>query len=318
MTIPTYDLLMLPVLRHCAETTWQMRDLIRRIADDLGLSEEERAAQIPSGSTTIIASRVHWAKTYLKQAGLLEQPKRGVVQITQRGRDVLASNPTKIDTGLLEIYPEFQSFVRRTKSTSGPATEDLTMVGPAPESSSIQPSETPEEQITTASKTLNEALRDALLARILEASPTFFEQLIIDLLLRMGYGGSSADAGEHLGRTGDGGVDGVIREDHLGLDRVYLQAKRFQPGNTVGSEMVQAFIGALIGKGAQKGVLITTSTFSKAALNVATQTGSLRLVLLDGYALTNLMVRFNVGVRISQTIDIKRVDLDYFEDSEPE
>jgi len=183
---------------------------------------------------------------------------------------------------------------------------------------SVVPSATPEEQITAASRTLNEALRDALLARILEGSPAFFEKLIIDLLLAMGYGGSRSDAGEQLGGTGDGGVDGVIREDQLGLDRVYLQAKRFQPGNTVGSETVQAFIGALIGKGAQKGVLITTSSFSKSALNVANQSGTLRLVLLDGDALTNLMVRFNVGVRVSQTVDIKHADLDYFEAGEPE
>jgi len=156
------------------------------------------------------------------------------------------------------------------------------------------------------------------MTRILEGTPEFFERLIIDLLLKMGYGGSRVDAGEQLGRTGDGGVDGVIREDQLGLDRVYLQAKRYQPGNTVGSETVQAFVGALVGRGAQKGVLITTSTFSKAALNAANQSGQLRLVLVDGDELTRLMVRFGVGVRKAQTIELKRIDLDYFEDTEPE
>ena len=165
---------------------------------------------------------------------------------------------------------------------------------------------------------MNEALRDALLTRVLEASPAFFERAIIDLLLAMGYGGSRADAGEQLGGTGDGGVDGVIREDQLGLDRVYLQAKRYQPGNTIGSETVQAFIGALVGRGAQKGVLITTSAFSKAALNAANQSGHLRLVLIDGNELTNLMVRFNVGVRVARTVEVKRIDLDYFGDAEPE
>ena len=142
--------------------------------------------------------------------------------------------------------------------------------------------------------------------------------MIIDLLLAMGYGGSGSDAGEHLGGTGDGGVDGVIREDQLGLDRVYLQAKRYKPGNTIGSEVVQAFVGALVGKGAHKGVLITTSTFSKAALNAVNQSGSLRLVLLDGDALTKLMLRFNVGVRVARTVEIKRINLDYFEDAETE
>ncbi len=181
-----------------------------------------------------------------------------------------------------------------------------------------EPSSTPEEQIAAASATLDEALRDALLGRILEGSPAFFEKLIIDLLLAMGYGGSRSDAGEQLGGTGDGGIDGIIREDQLGLDRVYLQAKRYQPGSTVGSETVQAFIGALVGRGAHKGVLITTSTFSKAALQAANQSGSLRLVLIDGDALTTLMVRFNVGVHVARTVEIKRVDTNYFDDAETE
>lgn len=181
-----------------------------------------------------------------------------------------------------------------------------------------EPSSTPEEQIAAASATLDESLRDALLARILEGSPAFFEKLIVDLLLAMGYGGSRSDAGEQLGGTGDGGIDGVIREDQLGLDRVYLQAKRYQPGNTVGSETVQAFIGALVGRGAHKGVLITTSSFSKAALTAASQSGSLRLVLIDGDSLTKLLVRFNVGVRVARSVEIKRIDADYFGDAETE
>jgi restriction system protein len=283
----------------------------------LGLTPEERAQRIiPSGSTSVINSRVHWAKTYLKQAGLVSQPKRAVIEITSRGREVLAGNPTKIDAAQLQQFDEFRAFLGRTKldnsglvATVEPITVATVMA---------EPSSTPEEQITSASRALNEALRDALLARVLEGTPTFFEKLIVDLLMAMGYGGSRADAGEQLGGTGDGGVDGVIREDQLGLDRVYLQAKRYQPSNTVGSEAVQAFIGALVGKGAQKGVLITTSSFSKAAINAANQSGHLRLVLIDGDELTTLLVRFNVGVRIARTVEIKRVDLDYFEDAEPE
>lgn len=314
MPIPTYDALMLPVLRHSAEKTWHIRDLVTRIADDLTLSQEERDQEIPSGGTKLIANRVHWAKTYLKQAGLLEQPKRGLVQVSQRGRELLSSNPSKIDTALLQRFDEFRAFLGRTKPSNGSSS----LPSPDPLPLLTGPSSTPEEQIGAAARALDESLRDALLARILEASPSFFERLIIDLLLAMGYGGSRSDAGEQLGGTADGGVDGVIREDQLGLDRVYLQAKRYQPGNTVGSETVQAFIGALVGKGAHKGVLITTSTFSKAAFNAASQSGSLRLVLIDGDALTNLLVRFNVGVRVQRTVDIKRVDLDYFEDAEPE
>lgn len=311
MAIPTYDTLMLPVLKLSGERTWSMRDMIGRISDDLSLTERERAETIPSGTESLIASRVHWAKTYLKQAGLVEQPRRGMVQISAAGRKVLATNPERIDGQFLRQFPEFMSFLSRTKSPNG-AAEDVATPTPA------APSSTPEEQISTASLALDEALRDALLARVLEAPPAFFERLIVDLLVAMGYGGSRADAGEHLGGTGDGGVDGVIREDQLGLDRVYLQAKRYQPGNTIGSEAVQAFIGALIGKGAQKGVFITTSSFSRQALAAASQSGTLRLVLIDGTELTRLMVRFNVGAQVARTVKIKRVDLDYFDETETE
>ncbi len=319
MPVPTYDMLMLPVLRLCAEKLWLMRDLVNRVADDLRLTQAEREQMIPSGSMTVITSRVHWAKTYLKQAGLVEQPKRAHVQISPRGRKVLASNPSKIDSALLQEFDEFRNFLTRTKSEDAPSLPGV----PSPMASTLviappESANTPDEQIASASLTLNESLRDALLARVLEGNPTFFEKLIVDLLLAMGYGGSRADAGEQLGGTGDGGVDGVIREDQLGLDRVYLQAKRYQPGNTVGSEAVQAFMGALVGKGAQKGVLITTSTFSKAAINVASQSGHLRLVLIDGAELTRLMVRFNVGVRVARTVEIKRIDLDYFDDTDLE
>lgn len=313
MPIPTYDALMLPVLRLCAEKTWTMRDLIGRIADNLGLTSEERLRQLPSGRVTEIASRVHWAKFYLKHAGLIEQPKRGSIQISAKGRSVIVTSPTKIDVAFLKKIPEFLAFYSPTKG--GLDTEAPANYVTIPESN---PSQTPEEQIVAASTLLDEAVRDALLARILEGTPEFFEKLIIDLLLAMGYGGSRSDAGQRIGGTGDGGVDGVIREDHLGLDNIYLQAKRYKPGNSVGSETVQSFIGALVGRSAQKGVLITTSSFTKAAVASANQSGSYRIVLIDGRELTKLMVRFKVGVRVAQTIEIQRVDLDYFDDGEPE
>ena len=316
MPIPTHDALMLPLLRLCSDRAWVMRDLIGRIADDLGLTTPERDQMIPSGSVSVIASRVHWAKTYLKQAGLVAQPKRAHVAITDQGRELLRRNPARIDAALLNGYDEFRAFLDRTKSRAAPrAASPAASIAPAP---AAEATGTPDEQIASASLTLNEFLREALLARVLECNPAFFEKLIVDLLLAMGYGGSRADAGEQLGGTGDGGVDGVIREDQLGLDRVYLQAKRYQAGNTVGSEAVQAFMGALVGKGAQKGVLITTSSFSKAAATVARQSGHLRLVLIDGDELTRLMLRFGVGVRIARTVEIKRIDLAYFEDTEPE
>jgi len=231
------------------------------------------------------------------------------VKISATGQELLNSNPTKIDIPLLQSFPEFQGFLNKTKSLEKTA-------GAASAAPIGIPASTPEEQLEAASGALDEALRDALLARILEASPTSFEKLIIDLLLAMGYGGSRTDAGEQLGRTGDGGVDGVIREDRLGLDRVYLQAKRYKPGNPVDSPTVQGFVGALVGRGAQKGVLITTSTFTKHALEAAKQSGALRIVLINGDTLTNLMMQFKVGVRVARTVEIKRIDLDYFDDIE--
>ena len=281
-----------------------MGELIQRIADDLGLSDEERSRLLPSGSTTVIGSRVGWAKTYLKQAGLIEQPSRGMARSTPQGREWLARSPKQIELADLRTLPAFRAFASRTRGgISITASEEPTLP---------QRSETPNEQITAAAQTLDVLLREAVLARILAAPPAFFERLIIDLLLAMGYGGSGEDAGRQLGGTGDGGVDGLIQEDQLGFDRVYLQAKRYQPGNTVGSEAVQAFMGALVGKAAHKGVLITTSSFSRAAVSAAERTGQLRIILIDGNELTRLMLRFNVGVRVVETVQIKDVDLTYF------
>lgn len=313
LPIPTYDMLMLPVLRLCASQAWAMRDLIAQMGLTLNLSAEELAQEIPSRGTKLLANRVHWAKTYLKKAGLLEQPRRGFVEISDVGKQVLACNPERIDIALLERFDGFRAFLGAAKPSVGP-----TSVNPGSAQDMQEALSTPEEQIFAASMKLDDTLRDALLARVLECSPAFFEKMIVDLLLAMGYGGSRADAGQRIGGTGDGGVDGVISEDQLGLDRIYMQAKRYQPGNSVGSDAVQGFVGALVGKGAQKGVLITTSTFTKAAMTVSTQLGSLRLVLIDGEALTKLMMRFNVGVRVAQAVEIKRIDLDFFEDGENE
>ena len=318
MPIPTFDELMLPVLKLCAVQTWLMRDLVGRLSDDFKLTLNEQEQMIPSGSLTVMASRTHWAKTYLKQAGLVEQPKRAYVSISAQGRELLSTKPLKIDTKLLKSYPEFLAFIGGVRSDDHKITNAPLSMTVAQSINTEASSRTPEEQIASAYSTLDETLRDALLARILDSTPAFFERLIIDLLISMGYGGSRADAGEQLGGTGDGGVDGVIREDQLGLDRVYLQAKRYKPGNSIGSEAVQAFIGALVGRGAQKGVFITTSSFTKSALDAANRSGGLRLVLVDGDELTKFMVRFGVGVRTVRTVEIKDVDPLYFRAFEPE
>jgi restriction system protein len=315
---PTFDTLTLPVLRLASEKTWAMKDLVVRVADVMGVSQEDRERLLPSGGMTVMTNRVHWARTYLKQAGLVESPRRGQVQITDAGREVLSRNPPKIDVSFLEQFPEFRAFQSRTKSGDGVIPTAGATVTAAEKAASLPDTATPDEQLSSASSVLNEALREALLSRVIEGTPAFFEKTIVDLLLAMGYGGSQADAGQQLGGTGDGGVDGVIREDRLGLDRVYLQAKRYQRGNVVGAEAVRAFMGALVGKGAQKGVFITTSSFSSAASNAGSQSGHLRLVLIDGEELTRLMIRFNVGVRTTRTIEIKDVDLAYFEGSNPE
>ena len=306
-TIPAYDKLMLPVLRHAAEREWSMADLIQRLASELNLSETARTVLLPGGSTTVIASRVHWAKTYLKKAGLVRQPGRGRVEATDAGRALLNTNPAAITRAMLFTYDSFLAFV------GVPSTGVLTPQAP---SEAAAPSATPDERITQAISELNQEVQDELLDRLLAGSPAFFERVIVDLLISMGYGGTHADARAQLGGPGDGGVDGVVRQDQLGLERVYLQAKRYQPGNTVGAEAVRGFIGALYGKGAQKGVLITTSDFSKDARATASQAGQFRLVLINGEELTTLMLRFGIGVRLAQTVELKRVDLDYFDDGQ--
>jgi len=259
---------------------------------------------------TVIHSRVGWAKTYLKQAGLVSQPRRGVVELTQRGRDLLASNPPVVNGDVLSRYPEFRAFKERSRPEAKPDGSGL----PEPDVDRLPtPAGSPDEQIDGLAAELEADLRSTLLSRIVAASPEFFEQLIVDLILAMGYGGSRADAGERIGRSGDGGLDGVIREDRLGLDQLYLQAKRYQPGNRIGVDAVRSFAGALNDVGAQKGVFITTSSFSPETMAYASRQQTKRIVLIDGERLTKLMVQFNVGVRVQRTVDIKRIDLEYFD-----
>ncbi len=253
---------------------------------------------------TVIHSRVGWAKTYLKQAGLVSQPRRGVVELTQRGLDLLQTNPEIVNDECLSKYPEFRAF----KVRSRPEVPPEPVVGPPP-----TPAGSPDEQIDGLAAELEADLRSTLLSRIVAASPEFFEQLIVDLILAMGYGGSRADAGERIGRSGDGGLDGVIREDRLGLDQLYLQAKRYQPGNRIGVDAVRSFAGALNDVGAQKGVFITTSSFSPETMAYASRQQTKRIVLIDGERLTKLMVQFNEGVRVQRTVEIKRIDLEYFD-----
>jgi restriction system protein len=249
----------------------------------------------------VLHNRIHWAKTYLTKAGLLESPKRGRFVITPTGQKILVSPPARLDTQFLLTVPAFQEFYR--------AGAEDTAVSPLIEE---KPSTaTPEEVVEAAYNEVQAALRADLLDRILENSPSFFEGVIVDLLVAMGYGGSRRDAAEHLGKSGDGGVDGVINEDVLGLDRVYIQAKRYAPSASVGRPEIQAFTGSLVGLGASKGVFVTTSTFSAQATEFASRIPQ-RVILIDGKRLTELMIEHGVGVRSSRVLEFKRLDEDFF------
>jgi len=257
---------------------------------------------LPSGQQGIFKNRTGWARTYLKKAGLLEAPKRGIFKITDRGLQTLRANPSRIDGKYLEQFQEFIDF----REASRPAAGNGELLEATPTRT------TPEEAIELAHQGLREQLGQELLSRVLGCSPSFFEQLVVELLVKMGYGGSRRDAGERIGQTGDGGIDGIIKEDRLGLDTIFIQAKRWQ--GTVGRPEIQKFVGALQGQRARKGVFITTSSYSAEALDYVSRIDT-KVVLIDGRRLTELMIDFDVGVSVSATYVVKRTDSDYFEEA---
>lgn len=303
--IPDYQTLMLPVLRIAAEGETRVADVAERIADDLGLTPEERDELLPSGRQRLLHNRIHWAKFYMSKAGLIASPARGRFLATEKAKALLAKAPERIDVSLLMREPEFREFYR----SEGVSPEDAN--APARSGGATPATTTPEEQIDAAYVALTAALRDELLERILSNSPSFFEQLIVDLLVAMGYGGSHKDAAAQLGRSGDGGVDGIINEDRLGLDRIYIQAKRYTPGNPVGRPDVNGFVGSLVGLGATKGVFVTTSTFSQPARDYVKHLAQ-RVILIDGRELADLIIEHNVGVRSYRAVEFKRLDEDFF------
>ena len=303
MAIPDYQTCMLPFLRHLAdgkEHIW--RDVEEFLAEHFKLTSTERAELLPSGQQGIFKNRLGWARTYLKKAVMLESPKRGVFKITDRGLKTLNANPARIDVRFLEQFPEFLEFRDASKPENGTAA--------AVDATSSKT--TPEEAIELAHQGLRDQLAQELLTRILSCSPTFFEQLVVELLVKMGYGGSRRDAGERIGHAGDGGIDGIIKEDRLGLDTIYIQAKRWQ--GSVGRPEIQKFVGALQGQRAKKGVFITTSSYTVDATDYATRIDT-KVVLIDGKRLASLMIDFDVGVASAATYVVKRIDSDYFEES---
>ncbi|HMS21455.1 restriction endonuclease [uncultured Sphingorhabdus sp.] len=308
MAIPDYQSLMLPVLRIAAEGETRVPLVAQTIADQLGLTEEEREELLPSGKQRLLHNRVHWAKFYMSKAGLIDSPKRGIFIASLAGKQLLETNPDNIGVETLKSFPAFVEFYGQAETSAAPDHSTATV---AAANSGV----TPEEQIEGAHAILTAALQADLLQRVLEQTPSFFEYLIVELLVAMGYGGSHEDAARQLGKSGDGGIDGVIDEDRLGLDRIYVQAKRYAFGSSVGRPEVQGFVGSLVGLGANKGVFVTTSTFSKQAIEYIRGLQQ-RVILIDGSRLTELMVEFGVGVRTSRVINVKRLDEDFFsEDS---
>jgi restriction system protein len=295
---------MLPVLKLSADRAeHRFRDVVERLAAEFGITESERAELLPSGTAPLFDNRVGWARTYLKQAGLLESPKRGYLRITERGLAAHSKNPARIDIAYLDQFPEFRMFRNRRRET---AEEAVAEIGPQAVESTL----TPEDALAAAYRKLRAGLEEELLDQVKSTAPAFFERLVIDLLVAMGYGGTRQDAGRAIGRSGDGGIDGIIKEDRLGLDVIYVQAKRWE--STVGRPEIQKFAGALQGQRASKGVFITTSNFSREALEYVATIGS-KIILMDGAMLAKLMVDHNVGVAPIGTYELKKIDSDYFE-----
>jgi restriction system protein len=305
MAIPDYQTLMLPVLKLAADgTEHKFSKAVEILADQFSLTGEERSELLPSGSQAVFNNRVGWARSYLKQAGLLGAPKRGFFTITETGRKFLQTNPVKIDSSTLEQFPEFIEFKNRRRERD----ENETYPNTQPETKKNQ---TPEDALATAYTQLRSTLESELLSLVKDASPSFFERLVVDLLVQMGYGGNRQNAGKALGKSGDGGIDGIINEDKLGLDVIYIQAKRWE--GSVGRPEIQKFAGALQGQRAKKGVFITTSSFTKEAKEYVSLI-DLKIILIDGEQLATLMVDHNVGTSTIGQYEVKKIDSDYFDE----
>lgn len=305
MPIPDYQACMLPLLRFAADgQEHQLKDAIHQLSNDFSLTDEEKAEFLPSGQQPVFTNRVGWARTYLKKAGLLDSPRRSYFQITERGRSVIQENPSEINVKYLERFPEFLEFksIRKEKSDDSNGSEE-------PELSLGQ---TPHEALENSYERLRSELATDILSNIKASDPTLFENIVVELIVKMGYGGSRKDAGRAIGRSGDEGIDGIIKEDHLGLDNIYIQAKRWEA--TIGRPEIQKFAGALQGQRARKGIFITTSDFSRDALDYVARIDS-KIILIDGKTLSRLMIDFGVGVTTVATYDVKKLDSDYFSET---
>ena len=314
MAIPDYQTIMLPLLQYASDgEEHASRDPVKQLAVHFGLSKAELREVVPSGTRPMVADRVAWALSYLRQAGVLQSSRRGFFRISERGMSVLATHPERVDNRLLAQFPEFREFLARNRrpALASPVETECNGNVAATEllEEAVQQRQTPSELLEDAFQTIRQDLAQELLDRIKVCSPAFFERLVVELLVKMGYGGSRKDAGEAVGRSGDEGIDGIIKEDRLGLDIIYIQAKRWE--RTVGRPDVHQFAGALTGQHARKGIFITTSSFSKDAQQFVAGVDT-KIVLIDGKQLAELMIDHDVGVTTTTTYQVKRVDSDYF------
>ncbi|MBU1222140.1 restriction endonuclease [Myxococcota bacterium] len=305
MSVPDYQAFMLPLLKYASENPEvSTSGAIPYMTQLFNLTQDDIRELLPSGVQTKLFNRIGWASTYLKKALFLEPTRRGFFAITDRGRDFLKSNPSELNAKILRNYPEFTQFEQPYRhSTSND--EDSAQ-------NTVAPVLSPSEALENAYENLRNELSQQLLSKLKIITPAFFERLVVELIVKMGYGGSLKDAGQAVGQTGDGGIDGIIKEDRLGLDQIFIQAKRWDKG-TIGRPDVQQFAGALQGRRARKGIYITTSRFSQEARNFASQIDA-RIILIDGQELCNLMIEYNLGVSTIATYPVKKIDTDYFDE----
>ncbi|WP_032121037.1 restriction endonuclease [Clostridium amazonitimonense] len=302
MAIPTYEKLMLPLLELLRdENTYTNRECIDRLAERLNVTEEELRELLPSGKKKIFYDRVNWAKTYIKKAGLVEAPRRGTIKITQSGLDLLQESPLELKSKDLLRYNSFNDFINASNRNESNSENNEGLLN----------ERTPSEEMAVAFESLRASLADEILEKIKSCSFEFFEKVVIELLIKMGYGGSREEAGRATRRTGDEGIDGIINEDRLGLDNIYIQAKRWRD-TVVGRPEIQKFSGALDTPGANKGVFITTSNFTREAREYVKTINTKNIVLIDGMQLAQYMIEFNVGVSTEMIYEVKKIDSDYF------
>jgi len=302
MAIPDFQTIMLPLLRFMGDgKDHSIHEAVDKLAEDFSLSVQDLNEMLPSGKQTTFYNRVGWARTYLSKSGLLEISRRSFYRITERGRIVLKDNPSKIDMRFLQQFPEFVDF-RESQRKPSVGREEPEPIG----------GRTPEEILEDAFQEIRDDLAADLLENVKNCSPAFFERLVVELLVKMGYGGSRKEAARAVGQVGDGGIDGIIDEDRLGLDAIYIQAKRWD--NVVGRPEIQKFVGALMGKRARKGIFITTSNFSPEAISYVSGI-DFKVVLIDGKRLADLMIDYDIGITEVTSYKLQRIDSDFFSNS---